>query len=132
GDEYVLNGAKTFISNGQLCDLIVVAAKTDPNAQDAHRAISMIVVEADRKGFSRGKRLHKMGMASQDTSELFFEDCRVPAANLLGVEGGGFMMMMQKLQQERLCVAVGAVAGAEQVVEDTIAYTKERKAFGKP
>jgi acyl-CoA dehydrogenase len=73
-----------------------------------------------------------MGMASQDTSELFFEDCRVPAANLLGVEGGGFMMMMQKLQQERLSVAIGAVASMEQVLEDTIAYTKERKAFGKP
>ena len=73
-----------------------------------------------------------MGMASQDTSELFFEDCRIPAGNLLGAEGGGFMMMMQKLQQERLCVAIGAVSGAEQVLEDTIAYTKERKAFGKP
>jgi acyl-CoA dehydrogenase len=92
----------------------------------------MFIVEANRKGFQKGKRLHKMGMASQDTSELFFEDCRVPKENLLGVEGGGFMMMMQKLQQERLCVAIGAVAGAEQVLEDTIAYTKERKAFGKP
>jgi acyl-CoA dehydrogenase len=132
GDEYVLNGTKTFISNGQLCDLIIVAAKTDPNPENAHRGISMFVVEGDRKGFSRGKRLHKMGMASQDTSELFFEDCRIPAANLLGPEGGGFMMMMQKLQQERLGVAIGAQAASEQVLEDTIAYTKERKAFGKP
>jgi acyl-CoA dehydrogenase len=132
GDEYVINGSKTFISNGQLCDIVVLAAKTDPNPENAHRGISLLVVEANRKGFIKGKRLHKMGMASQDTSELFFEDCRVPAANLLGVEGGGFMMMMQKLQQERLCVAIGAVAGAEQVLNDTIVYTKERKAFGKP
>jgi acyl-CoA dehydrogenase len=132
GDEYVINGSKTFISNGQLCDIVVLAAKTDPNPENAHRGISLLVVEANRRGFIKGKRLHKMGMASQDTSELFFEDCRVPAANLLGVEGGGFMMMMQKLQQERLCVAIGAVAGAEQVLNDTIVYTKERKAFGKP
>jgi acyl-CoA dehydrogenase len=132
GEDYVLNGSKTFISNGQLCDLAIIAAKTDPNPENAHKGISMFVVEAGRKGFAKGKRLHKMGMASQDTSELFFEDCRVPAANLLGVEGGGFMMMMQKLQQERLCVAIGAVSGAEQVLADTIAYTKERKAFGKP
>jgi acyl-CoA dehydrogenase len=132
GDDYVINGQKTFISNGQLCDLVVVAAKTDPDPANAHKGISMLVVEAGRKGFVKGKKLHKMGMASQDTSELFFEDCRVPAANRLGPEGGGFMMMMQKLQQERLCVAIGAVAGAEQVLEDTIVYTKERKAFGKP
>jgi acyl-CoA dehydrogenase len=132
GDDYVLNGSKTFISNGQLCDIAIIAAKTDPDPANAHKGISMFVVEAGRKGFAKGRRLHKMGMASQDTSELFFEDCRVPAANLLGVEGGGFMMMMQKLQQERLSVAIGAVAGAEQVLEDTIVYTKERKAFGKP
>ncbi len=132
GDEWVINGSKTFISNGQLCDLVVVAAKTDPDPANAHRGISMFVVEANRKGFQKGKRLHKMGMASQDTSELFFDNCRVPAANLRGMEGGGFMMMMQKLAQERLCVAIGAVAAAEQVVQDTIAYVKERKAFGKP
>jgi acyl-CoA dehydrogenase len=132
GDDYVLNGAKTFISNGQLCDIVVVAAKTDPDPKNAHRGISLFVVEANRKGFTKGKRLHKMGMASQDTSELFFEDCRIPAANLLGAEGSGFMMMMQKLQQERLCVAIGAVSGAERVLDETIAYTKERKAFGKP
>ena len=132
GDEWVINGSKTFISNGQLCDLVIVAAKTDMNPQNAHKGISLFVVEANRKGFTKGKRLHKMGMASQDTSELFFEDCRVPAGNLIGSEGGGFMMLMQKLAQERLCVAIGAVAAAEQVVADTIAYTKERKAFGKP
>jgi len=132
GADYVINGSKTFISNGQLCDLVVVAAKTDPDPANAHKGISLFVVEAGRKGFAKGRRLHKMGMASQDTSELFFEDCRIPAGNLLGVEGAGFMMLMQKLQQERLTVAIGAVAGAEQVLEDTIAYTKERKAFGKP
>jgi acyl-CoA dehydrogenase len=132
GNEWVINGSKTFISNGQLCDIVVVAAKTDMNPENAHKGISLFVVEANRKGFTKGKRLHKMGMASQDTSELFFEDCRIPAGNLIGAEGGGFMMMMQKLAQERLCVAIGAVAAAEQVVADTIAYTKERKAFGKP
>src|SRR5437868_3321775 len=132
GDDYVINGAKTFISNGQLCDIVLVAAKTDPNPENAHRGISMFVVEAGRKGFTKGKRLHKMGMPSQDTSELFFEDCRVPKANMIGAEGAGFMMMMTKLQQERLSVAIGAVPQAQQVLEDTIAYTKERKAFGKP
>jgi acyl-CoA dehydrogenase len=132
GDDYVINGSKTFISNGQLCDLVLLAAKTDANPANAHKGISMFVVEANRKGFTKGKRLHKMGMASQDTSELFFEDCRVPAANRVGGEGAGFGMMMQKLQQERLCVAIGAVAGMEKVLEDTIAYTKERTAFGKP
>ncbi len=132
GDDYVIDGAKTFISNGQLCDLVVVAAKTDPDPANAHRGISLFVVEATRPGFGRGKRLHKMGMASQDTSEMFFEGCRVPASNLLGAEGAGFMMMMQKLQQERLCVAIGCQAVMETVLADTIAYTKERKAFGKP
>jgi acyl-CoA dehydrogenase len=132
GDDYVINGQKTFISNGQLCDLVVVAAKTDPDPANAHKGISLFVVEANRKGFTKGKRLHKMGMPSQDTSELYFEDCKIPATNRLGPEGGGFMMLMQKLQQERLCVAIGAVAAAEKVLEDTIAYTKERKAFGKP
>jgi len=132
GDDWVINGSKTFISNGQLCDLVIVVAKTDPNPENAHKGISLFVVEAGRNGFTKGRRLHKMGMASQDTSELFFEDCRVPAGNLIGIEGGGFLMLMQKLQQERLCVAIGAAAAAEQVLEDTIAYTKERKAFGKP
>ena len=132
GDDYVINGSKTFISNGQLCDLVVVAAKTDLDPANKHKGISLIVVEAGRPGFAKGRRLPKMGMASQDTSELFFESCRVPAGNLLGVPGGGFMMMMQKLQQERLTVAIGAVASAEQVLGDTIAYTKERMVFGKP
>ncbi len=132
GDDYVISGSKTFISNGQLCDLCIVAAKTEENPKDPHKAISLFVIEATRAGFVKGKKLEKMGMASQDTSELFFEDCRVPAANRLGAEGMGFLMLMQKLQQERLCVAVGAQANAEQVLADTIAYTKERHAFGKP
>ena len=132
GDEYVINGAKTFISNGQLCDLVIVAAKTDPDPKNAHRGISLIVVEAGRPGFTKGKKLEKMGMASQDTSELSFEDCRVPVTNRLGPEGAGFMQLMTKLQQERLCVAIGAQAASEQVLADTIVYTKERHAFGKP
>jgi acyl-CoA dehydrogenase len=130
GDDYVINGSKTFISNGQLCDVVVLAVKTDP--ANPHKGISLLVVEAGRKGFVKGKRLHKMGMASQDTSELFFEDCRVPVTNRIGEEGAGFGMMMQKLQQERLAVAIGAVAGAEQVLADTLAYVKDRHAFGKP
>lgn len=130
GDEYVLDGAKTFISNGTLCDLCIVAAKT--GGEDPHRSISLFVVEADRTGFVKGKKLAKMGMASQDTSELFFEDCRIPASNLLGQEGLGFFMLMRKLAQERLVVGVAAQAGAAQVVADTVRYCKEREAFGRP
>ena len=132
GDHYVLNGSKTFISNGQLCDLVVVVAKTDNAPGDPHRSISLIVVEAGTPGFVKGKKLDKMGLAAQDTSELFFEDCRVPVANRLGEEGAGFFMLMQKLQQERLVIAIGCQAAAEKVLEDTIRYTQERKAFGKP
>ena len=132
GDDYILNGSKTFISNGILCDLCIVAAKTDPNPANAHQGISLFVVEAGTPGFIKGKKLRKMGMASQDTAELAFEDCRVPAANRLGVEGGGFIMLMKNLQQERLVVAVGAQAAAEQILKDTIAYCHDRKAFGKP
>jgi acyl-CoA dehydrogenase len=132
GDHYVINGAKTFISNGILCDLCIVAAKTDPNRENAHRGISLIVVEANTPGFVKGKKLKKMGMASQDTSELAFEDCRVPVSNRLGEEGSGFLMLMQKLAQERLVVAVAAQAGAEQVLADTLTYVQERRAFGKP
>jgi acyl-CoA dehydrogenase len=132
GDDYVLNGAKTFISNGALCDLCVVAAKTDTNPDNAHRGVSLLVVEAGTPGFVKGERLAKMGMASQDTSELFFEDCRVPARNRLGEEGSGFRALMTNLQQERLCVAIAAQAMAEQVLTDTLAYVKERTAFGRP
>src|SRR5262249_48239092 len=108
GDHYVMNGSKTFISNGILCDLCVVAAKTDPDPANAHRGISLFVVEAGTPGFIKGKKLKKMGMASQDTSELAFEDCRVPVQNRLGEEGAGFLMLMRKLQQERLVVAISA------------------------
>ncbi len=132
GDEYVIDGAKTFISNGILCDLCIVAAKTGNAEGDAHRSISLFLVEADRPGFVKGKKLEKMGMASQDTAELVFEGCRVPRENLLGEEGQGFFMLMKKLQQERLVVAIGAQASAEKILEDTIRYTQERKAFGKP
>jgi acyl-CoA dehydrogenase len=132
GEDYLLNGAKTFISNGILCDLCIVAAKTDPDPQNRHRGISLFVVEGNRPGFIKGKKLKKMGMMSQDTSELVFEDCRVPAKNRLGEEGAGFAMLMTNLQQERLAVAIAAQASAEQVLADTIAYCKERHAFGKP
>ncbi len=132
GDDYVIDGAKTFISNGILCDLCIVAAKTDPDPKNAHQGISLFVVEAGTKGFIKGKRLEKMGMASQDTSELAFDACRVPVDNRLGEEGAGFMMLMRKLQQERLCVAIASQASAERVLVDTIAYAQERKAFGKP
>src|SRR5262245_14732553 len=129
GDHYLLDGQKTFISNAILCDLAIVATKTDPKAD--HRGITLFVVEAGTPGFVKGKKLEKMGMASQDTGELFFEGCRVPAANRLGEEGSGWKMMMTNLQQERLVVAIHAQAAAEQVLRDTIAYCQERKAFGQ-
>jgi acyl-CoA dehydrogenase len=132
GSDYVINGAKTFISNGILCDLCVLAAKTDTNPENKHGAISLFVVEANRKGFIKSKKLKKLGMHAQDTAELAFEDMRVPAANRLGEEGAGFMMLMRKLQQERLMVAIMAQAGAEQVLVDTVAYAKQRVAFGRP
>jgi len=131
GDDYLINGSKTFISNGMSCDLVVVAARTE-NSDDPHRSVSLFLVEADRPGFIRSRKLEKMGMESQDTAELAFDDCRVPAGNLLGQEGAGFMMLMQKLQQERLTVGVMSQASAEKVLEDAIAYTKEREAFGRP
>jgi acyl-CoA dehydrogenase len=130
GNEYVINGAKTFISNGMTCDLCIVAARTE-NSEDPHRSVSLFLVEGDRPGFIRSRKLEKMGMESQDTAELAFDECRIPVTNLLGQEGMGFMMLMQKLQQERLCVAIMSQASAEQVLEDTIAYTKDRKAFGR-
>lgn len=132
GDHYVINGSKTFISNGQICDVMVLAAKTGDNPDNPHGNISLFLVEADSPGFSRGRRLKKVGLASQDTSEMHFEDVRVPVSHRLGEEGQGFTMMMRKLQQERLVLAVSAQAAAEQVLKDTITYVKERKAFGKP
>jgi acyl-CoA dehydrogenase len=131
GDHYVIDGAKTFISNGQLADLVIVVARTDPDAAP-HDGISLILVEGDTPGFRRGRNLEKLGLKGQDTSELFFEGCRVPADNLLGREGSGFKMLMTQLQQERLCIAVGSVASCRRALDDTIAYVKERRAFGKP
>jgi acyl-CoA dehydrogenase len=128
GDELVINGQKTFITNGQLCDLVIVVAKTDP-AKGA-KGMSLVLVEADRKGFSKGRNLHKIGTHAQDTSELFFADVRVPASNLLGEEGQGFKSLMQELAWERLQVAIRNQAMAEAALEHTIAYTRERKAFG--
>jgi acyl-CoA dehydrogenase len=137
GDEYVINGAKTFISNGHMADLILLVAKTDP-AQGA-KGISLIVIETRdpagqmRPGFKRGRVLEKLGQHGQDTSELFFDDMRVPASNLLGEhEGQGFIQLMQQLPQERLIVGVAAVAAMEKAVELTTQYVKERQAFGKP
>lgn len=131
GDHYVLNGAKTFITNGILCDLCVVAARSEAG-DNPHQNLSLFAVEAGTPGFSKGKKLKKMGMSSQDTSELAFEDCRVPADNMIGPPGGGFLMLMQKLQQERLVVAAGSQASAEVVLSDALKYVHDRKAFGKP
>ncbi|WP_067797936.1 acyl-CoA dehydrogenase family protein [Nocardia beijingensis] len=131
GDEYVVNGSKTFITNGSQADLIIVVAKTDTS--EGASGISLILVEADRPGFRRGRVLDKVGQKGQDTSELFFEDVRVPVSNLLGTqEGQGFVQLMQQLPQERLIIAVGSVAGMEAALEVTLRYTKERHAFGKP
>jgi len=132
GDQYVINGQKTFISNGQLNDICIVAAKTDPKADPAYTGLSLLVVEAGTPGYTKGRRHEKIGLHSQDTSELYFEDCRVPADNLLGSEGGGFVFLMQKLQQERLVCAIGAQSAAETVLDWTIEYVKEREAFGRP
>jgi acyl-CoA dehydrogenase len=131
GDEYVVNGSKTFITNGAQADLIVVVAKTNPTEEAS--GISLILVEADRPGFRRGRVLDKVGQKGQDTSELFFEDVRVPVTNLLGTEEGqGFLQLMLQLPQERLLIAVGAVAGVEEALRQTVQYTKDRHAFGKP
>ena len=132
GDHYVVNGAKTFISIGQLGGLFIVVVRTDPEARPAHAGLSLLLVEADTPGFVRGRKLEKLGLHAQDTSELSFQDCRVPVANLLGQEGQGFKMLMQQLQQERICIVVCAIASCRRALTDTIAYVKERKAFGQP
>lgn len=132
GDDYVINGSKTFITNGIISDVVILAVKTGEPDDDPHSSITMVIVEADRPGFKRGRKLDKIGMHAQDTAELHFEDCRVPKSNVLGEVGGGFYMMMRMLQQERLTVAIQSQALARQVVEDTTTYTQERKAFGRP
>lgn len=131
GDEYVINGSKTYITNGQLADLVIVVAKTDPDL--GAKGISLIVVEtADNPGFERGRNLKKLGQKSADTSELFFADCRVPLTNRLGDdEGTGFVQLMQQLPQERLSIAQAAVVQAEHAIEITLEFVKERKAFGQ-
>ncbi|WP_300609836.1 acyl-CoA dehydrogenase family protein [Trebonia sp.] len=130
GDHYVLNGQKTFISNGQLADIVIVVARTDP--AQGHKGISLLVVERDMPGFARGRNLDKIGLHAQDTSELFFTDVRVPGANLLGAEGGGFVALMQNLPRERVTIGVFALAVADKAFEDTLAYVKQRQAFGQP
>ena len=131
GDEYVIDGSKTFITNGGQADLIIVVAKTDVG--EGAKGISLILVEADRDGFRRGRVLDKVGQRGQDTSELFFDGVRVPTSNLLGTEEGqGFIQLMQQLPQERLIIAVASVAGMEAAVAQTIEYTKDRTAFGRP
>jgi alkylation response protein AidB-like acyl-CoA dehydrogenase len=130
GDRYVLSGSKTFISNGAMADLVVVVARTNPDA--GHQGISLLVVERGMAGFERGRNLSKVGMAAQDTSELFFDGVEVPKANLLGPEGSGFVSLMRNLPQERLSIAVTAAAACEAVLEMSLAYVKEREAFGRP
>ncbi len=129
GNHYVINGSKTYITNGQNADLILVVAKTDPNAKPAYKGMSIILVEADRDGFKRGRNLDKIGQDAADTSELFFEDVRVPITNCLGEEGKGFIYLMSQLPQERLSIAVGVQASAQRAFDDTVAFTKDRKAF---
>jgi acyl-CoA dehydrogenase len=132
GTDYVIDGAKTFISNGQNCDVVIVAVKTDPHAEPAHRGISLMLVPATAPGFVRGRKLEKLGLRGQDTSELFFEGCRVHQQNLLGEEGMGFKYLMTQLQQERLSIAVGSIASCRRAFDDTLSYVKERTAFGQP
>ena len=130
GDHYVLNGSKTFISNGILADLVIVVARTDAGA--GHKGISLLVVERGMDGFERGRNLDKMGLKAQDTAELFFDDVVVPKENLLGEEGSGFVSLMQNLPQERLSIAMIAAAACEHILDLSLAYAKEREAFGRP
>jgi acyl-CoA dehydrogenase len=131
GNHYVVNGSKTYITNGQNADLILVCCKTDPDANPAWKGVSIILVEADREGFKRGRNLDKIGQDAADTSELFFEDVRVPMTNCLGEEGKGFIYLMSELPQERLSIAISAHAAAQRAFDQTVAFVKERKAFGQ-
>ncbi|WP_216829830.1 acyl-CoA dehydrogenase family protein [Alkalihalobacterium elongatum] len=134
GDHYIINGEKTFISNGYTTNFVVLVCKTDINANPAHKGISLIIIDAvdqEVPGFKKGKKLRKVGQNAADTAELIFEDVRVPVDNLLGEEGKGFYYLMEKLQQERLMVAIGSMTAAERMLEITIDYVKQRKAFGK-
>jgi acyl-CoA dehydrogenase len=129
GDHFVLNGSKTFITNGFHADLVIVVAKTDPNA--GAKGTSLLLVERGMPGFEKGRRLKKAGMKAQDTSELFFDNVKVPVQNLIGQENVGFMYLMQELPWERLQIALSAIASAEAAIEHTVRYTQERKAFGR-
>jgi alkylation response protein AidB-like acyl-CoA dehydrogenase len=130
GDDWILNGSKTFISSGINCDLVVVVARTDPEA--GHRGFTLLVVEQDMEGFTRGRKLDKMGLHSQDTAELHFENVRVPTSNVLGQQGRGFYHLMHNLPSERLSIAISAIAGARETWRQTLQYAKDRKAFGQP
>lgn len=131
GDQIILNGQKTFISNGINCDLVIVAAR-DPSVEKDHQAVDLYLVEAGTPGFEKGKQIKKIGWHSQDTAELYFTDCRIPKENRLGDKGSGFLKLMLKLQQERLVCSIGAVIAAEFMLEFTIKYCRERNAFGRP
>lgn len=130
GNELVVNGSKTFITNGQMADVVILVAKTDP--EQGAKGISLVMMEKDDEGFRKGRNLEKLGLKAQDTSELFFDNVRVPADRILGEEGKGFAYLMTELAWERMQVAVGAVANLEGMFEETVAYTKEREAFGRP
>jgi alkylation response protein AidB-like acyl-CoA dehydrogenase len=133
GDHYVLNGSKTFISNGILADLVVVVARTDtPDERAGHKGISLLVVERGMAGFERGRNLDKLGLKAQDTAELFFDDVEVPKENLLGEEGSGFVSLMTNLPQERLSIATIAAAACEAMLDMCLSYAQEREAFGRP
>jgi acyl-CoA dehydrogenase len=131
GESFILNGQKTFISNGINCDLVIVAAK-NPQETNPHAAVDLFLVEAGTPGFEKGKVLKKVGWRSQDTAELFFNDCRIPFDNRLGAQGSGFKNLMKNLQQERLICTIGAITAAEFMLAETIKYCKERQVFGKP
>jgi acyl-CoA dehydrogenase len=131
GDDVIINGQKTFISNGINCDLLILAAK-DPAVDNPHAAVDLYLVAAGTPGFDKGEKIKKIGWHSQDTAELFFTDCRIPKTNRLGGKGSGFFKLMQKLQQERIVCCIGVVAGAELMLDMTIKYCKERVAFSRP
>ena len=130
GDDYVISGQKTFISNGQMCDLVIVVTRTNP--EGGSRGMSLILVETDRPGFRRGRNLEKLGHLSSDTSELFFDDVRVPVSNLLGAEGGAMSALMSELPQERLTIALHSIAAAQKAFDLTKDYVRQRNAFGSP
>ncbi len=131
GDDYIVNGSKIFITNGYMCDMVVVAVKTG-SSENAAQNVSLLIMEASRAGFSKGKPLKKVGLHGQDTCELFFNDVRIPKSNLLGMDGMGFIMLMKELAWERMMIGIICIAGAEGALATTVEYVKQRKAFGKP